>query len=504
MKVADLYLALLDALPDPVVLADMQGHLVKVNKAACDLFGYDRETLERMQVEDLIPSEMRAGHDRLRTGFVAGRFSRRMGVGKIFPVLCADGSHLPVEISIGTATAALTGEPLLAVTLADRSEYTRMQAERDANLAATVQANQELASLNERLEATYGHLIHSEKMAAVGQLSAGIAHELNNPIGFVSSNLATLGRYATGLLDLLLLQERIAAHPGDAGLEDELKQRRAALDPEYLRDDLPDLIADTTTGLQRVVKIIRDLVSFASTDEVDDWRQVDINQALDETLSVMQPLIRDGCEIRRAYGLLPPVLCQHSEINQVFLGLLNNALEAIDGPGVITLRTEVSGDFVNISIEDTGRGIAPENLHRIFNPFFTTRPVGSGMGLGLSMVYGIVQRHHGNVTVASTPGQGATFTVTLPVQQTAAERGGDLPAGESPGAAAAGAQECSVPSAPPADTTVPAGKKPHVLVVDDNDSWLRMMQLFLQDNYRVTLATTGRKRSDWSNRRRST
>jgi len=268
------------------------------------------------------------------------------------------------------------------------------------------QRNQELESLNERLADTQSQLLQSEKMASIGQLAAGVAHEINNPIAFVRANLHSLDGYAKDILSALDIVDRTQGVGRDAAPQ--------AFDTAFLREDIPALLTESIEGVTRVEKIVKDLREFSHLDE-SDWQKVDLHRGIETTISVAAHELRYRIEIIRHYGELPLVECLPFQINQVLLNLLVNAAQSIAGHGHITLSTGHDGDDVWIKVADTGKGIEPQHLKRIFEPFFTTKPVGIGTGLGLSVSYSIVRRHGGSIEATSVLGEGTTFTVRLPV-----------------------------------------------------------------------------------------
>ncbi len=288
--------------------------------------------------------------------------------------------------------------------------------------AAVEQANQqllannvELKQLNEKLESAHVQLLQSEKMASIGQLAAGVAHEINNPIGFVNSNLGTLGKYITSMFNVISAYETAEARVGP-GACPEVSEIKKAADFGYLREDIPSLLKESQDGLARVTRIVQDLKDFSHVDE-SNWQCASLEEGIDSTLNVVSNEIKYKAEVVRDYAGLPFVECIPSQLNQVFMNLLVNAAQAIDQKGTITVRTGKSGEEVWVEVQDTGKGIPSEILNRIFDPFFTTKPIGKGTGLGLSLSYGIVQKHHGRIEVKSEVGKGSTFRVCLPVHQ---------------------------------------------------------------------------------------
>jgi len=266
-----------------------------------------------------------------------------------------------------------------------------------------------------QLEEAHNQLLQSEKLASIGQLAAGVAHEVNNPIGFVNSNLGALKRYVTDLFGLIDAYEAVEAELPPASREGLLDLKKQ-IDLGYLRNDVAELIAESIEGTSRVRKIVQDLRDFSRAGD-SEWQCVDIHGGLESTLNVVWNEIKYKAEVVRDYAPLPAVECLPSQMNQVFLNLLVNAAQAIADHGVITLRTRAEGDWVSIDIQDTGCGVPPEIRDRIFDPFFTTKPVGKGTGLGLSVTYGIIEKHGGRIELSSEPGHGTTFTIHLPIRQ---------------------------------------------------------------------------------------
>jgi len=282
--------------------------------------------------------------------------------------------------------------------------------DRDENLR---QSLAELETAHARLKEMSSQLLQSEKMTSIGQLAAGVAHEINNPIGFIKSNLGTLKKYIDNLLQLLE-----AYGPLEAATTTELRQQveeeKQKVDLEFMREDVVGLIAESIEGAGRVQRIVQVLRDFSHPGE-SEWREADVHAGLESTLGVVWNEIKHKAEVVRDYGELPLVECLPSQLNQVFLNLLMNAVQAIGERGQITLRTRHENDWVSIVVSDTGSGIAPENRKRVFDPFFTTKPVGKSTGLGLSVAYGIVRKHGGRIDLDSELGKGSIFTVRLPV-----------------------------------------------------------------------------------------
>ena len=335
-----------------------------------------------------------------------GRAERAMGA------QASDFSHFQTAIQLEEKVRTRTQE--LRAAVADNEKIAR-----DLHRAndALQREKAEQASLIEKLEIAHNQLLQSEKMASIGQLAAGVAHEINNPIGFINSNIGTLSGYLTSVFAVLdayaEAQAKVAQHGADCAAVDALK---AQVDFDFLREDISALMTETKGGVTRVKKIVQDLKDFSHVDE-SEWQWADLHKGLDSTLNVVWNEIKYKAEVVKEYGELPAVECLSGQINQVFMNLLVNAAHAIHERGTITLRSGANGETVWVEIADTGCGIAPEHMTRIFDPFFTTKPVGKGTGLGLSLSYGIVKKHHGSIEVSSEPGKGTCFRVVLPVKQ---------------------------------------------------------------------------------------
>ena len=274
--------------------------------------------------------------------------------------------------------------------------------------------NEQLALRTAELERLQAQLVHSERMASVGQLAGGVAHELNNPAGFIYSNMESLGKCADSLQKILAVYDR---GPLPSDLATRATAIKGEIHYETLLPELCSIIADCREGARRIRDIVLNLRTFSRLDEAE-LKTVDLHVGLDATVRLL-PQYYGGCHIRlkRQYGNLPPVECFAGQLNQVWMNLLTNAAQAIgDRTGEVRIETGLEGKEVKVRISDTGKGIAPENLKRIFDPFFTTKPVGEGTGLGLSISYGIIERHGGTITVESEPARGTTFTTLIPLK----------------------------------------------------------------------------------------
>src|ERR1700755_228438 len=272
--------------------------------------------------------------------------------------------------------------------------------------------NEELRRSKAELESLQAQIIQSEKMASLGQLAAGVAHELNNPAGFLYGNMEMLGEIVRGLERLLAFYETVPLGGEEATRASAIKDE---IDYEHTLADLRSIIGDCRDGAGRIRDVVQNLRTFSRLDEAE-FKKVDIHEGIDSTIRLLTHFYGDGrVTLLRDYGELPPVDCYAGQLNQVWLNLLVNAAHATRDGGEVRITTRGEAERVVVRGSDTGRGIAPEHLTRIFDPFFTTKPVGEGTGLGLSVTYSIVERHGGEITVESELGKGTAFTVTLPV-----------------------------------------------------------------------------------------
>jgi two-component system NtrC family sensor kinase len=324
----------------------------------------------------------------------------------------SNGAYLWMHDSLRLIRDA-NGAPLEVIgAMTDITQRKQME----QKLQATGKAQQQLIG---KLRAAHEQLLQSEKMASIGQLAAGIAHEINNPLGFVNSNMSSLQNYVATLLKVIVQYERLGEGQPQAAAQMAALRQQADLD--FLQEDVTDLVRESLDGLKRVRDIVQALKDFSHVGETE-WQVADLHRGLDSTLNIVSNELRYKASIDKQYGTLPDIKCLASQLNQVFMNLLVNAGQAIKQQGVIRIRTGTAheGSWVWVEVADNGGGIAPEHLNRIFEPFFTTKPVGSGTGLGLSLSYGIVQRHGGRIEVASELGKGTRFTVHLPVQPSGA------------------------------------------------------------------------------------
>ncbi len=285
-----------------------------------------------------------------------------------------------------------------------------------------------------RLQATQSQVIHTTKLASLGQMVAGVAHEINTPLGFVKSNVEVIGdllddyrklvtqydaavQYCLQPVDLIFgadkaSLDKLVKHVEEARRK--LFEARTSLEKSTLLKDAKELLTDASEGLGQLASLVQNLKGFSRVDR-DGMDSVDLNEGLESALVIAQHQLRDRVKVVKHLEPLPKVRCMPSQMNQVFLNLITNAGQAIDGDGTLTIASKAAGNAVEISIADTGSGIPDDILPKIFDPFFTTKPVGEGTGLGLSIVHKIIKGHGGSIKVRTTPRKGSEFIISLPV-----------------------------------------------------------------------------------------
>jgi len=273
---------------------------------------------------------------------------------------------------------------------------------------------QEKKRMETQLRESQAQVVQQEKMASIGLLAAGVAHEINNPIGYITSNLNSLAKYTDKLVHFIEAQHTALDQSNDTPAKANVAELRKQLKLDYLITDLRELITETLDGSRRVSKIVQDLQNFSRVDS-NDSVQCNLNETIKSTINIVRNEIKYVAELELRLNEMPPVICRPQQIGQVILNLLLNAAHSIQENGVIGLETACEGDTVEIRVSDNGCGICQEHLDKIFEPFFTTKESGKGTGLGLAISRDIVKRHGGELLVRSEQGAGTTFTVRLPL-----------------------------------------------------------------------------------------
>ena len=375
---------LFQQIPDPLHFLDGAGRISHCNRAWLSLFGYERN--------EVVGHELRAFvAEQDRTTELLDRLVAGGGTDVMFKLVCKDGSTRGVAATSMKAPEPTTGRPRILTRLRDVSNIEQLQ-----QAAA-----------------------HQEKLASVGMLAAGVAHEINNPIGFIASMLGSLDKYSKRLTDMLDAYRELEDAAGRGDMEtakahaSAMASRRKAQKIDFIVQSLPGLISRCQEGAERVKKIVSDLRSFARTDD-NVMAETDLNQVMETALNMAWNELKYKAEVKNELGEIPRIIGNASKLSQVFINFLVNASHAIESKGTVTVRTELRDGKVTASVSDTGSGIKPEHVAKLFDAFFTTKPVGKGTGLGLNIAYNIIKQHGAEVRVESEVGKGTTFYVDFP------------------------------------------------------------------------------------------
>ncbi|MBF0472634.1 MAG: peptidylprolyl isomerase [Nitrospirae bacterium] len=274
--------------------------------------------------------------------------------------------------------------------------------------------NDELNKAYEKLQQTQAKLIHQEKMASIGMLAAGIAHEINNPLAFIISNLNSLMRFESKI-DKYMSDLKSLMQEMDKDVCEHIESLEKTSKIDFIMENFSALIENSFDGAERIKKIVSGLKGFVRKD-TSILQYADINEGIEKALSIVWNRLKYKANVIKEYGQLPKVKCYIDQLNQVFINLLINAADAISDKGEIKISTNCVSGYINISVSDNGSGINEENLKDIFIPFFTTKEVGKGTGLGLSISYDIIKEHDGTIEVKSKVGVGTTFTIKIPIE----------------------------------------------------------------------------------------
>ena len=402
-----------------LIVIDNGQKLRLINRKGYDILKCrEPDALGRDWCETFVPDHSRDGVRQVISGLLQGQVERYEYYEN--PVVSTDGK----ERLIAWHNAVLRdGEGRIEAVLSSGQDVT---AQKRAEEAAR-RAYDELEAAHRELGETQYQLVQSEKLACIGQIAAGVAHEISNPVGFVMTNFQALHTYVDQFRTLFAAYDELVA--GAATLEKgelvaraaAISQMRQEMEIDFVLEDVKELLADSKEGLDRVTRIIRDLKDFSRSGQAEDYGEHNLNEGIETSLAVAGNEIKYDAEVSTDFSEIPLVWCNSGQIKQVILNIVVNAAQAIrsqerGGKGAITIRTYAAGDEVVCEISDDGPGIEPDNLKRIFDPFYTTKPVGQGTGLGLSVSYDIiVNKHHGALFARSTPAKGTTFVIKIPI-----------------------------------------------------------------------------------------
>lgn len=402
-----------DQLPDMMWICRQDGRLVEINSAGVKLLAYDsrNDILSRDYLYNLFQNH--------KNYLMWQKLMAKQGYVHDFEATLVrkNGSIVPVEIT--------------ACPIRDEADrvYAYAGIARDItsgvkNVMDAHKKNVELIDSLLSVRNAQPKLIQQEKLASIGQLAAGIAHELNNPIGFISSNFTSLRSYLRVIKEYIVVCEQSLGLYSDQGqssnVGSKIRSFRDEKKLDYILGDIENLVKESMEGVYRITEIVTSLRNFSRTDNETKIESYDINEALESTLVVAKNEIKYVADVEKEFSVVPRIECIGSEINQVLLNILINAAQAIESQrrsdrGLIRIRTYADPESLYCEISDNGPGIPQDIVSRVFDPFFTTKDVGEGTGLGLNISYDIVvHKHHGELSVRSEEGKGATFTMKLP------------------------------------------------------------------------------------------
>jgi PAS domain S-box-containing protein len=387
---------------DAILISDPEsGNVIEANHQAEVFTGLSLSDLKKLSVADLVSPEEK--EDPLEF-FKAAMKERRVKVGN-FRVLHKDGSSRAAEFS--ACLIELGDCRVIQSIIRDVTEREAAELER-TRLLEKIQASYE------ELRRTEAQLVHSEKMASLGHLVAGVAHELNNPIGFLNSHLEHISGFIGVLKEMLQFYDNLLENDPEKHYLVQIKKEEVEL--PFILEKMEKLVDSCRCGALRTKEIVENLRTFSRMDEAA-IKEADIHENLDTTLSLLRNQFRDRIAVHRDYGEIPILECNIGQLNQVFMNLILNACQAIPDRGDIWIKTRVEDEALTVSIRDSGVGIPQDQFSRIFDPFFTTKETGKGTGLGLSIAFGVVKEHGGSIDVESQVGEGSTFTVKLPIKR---------------------------------------------------------------------------------------
>ncbi|MBU0767812.1 MAG: hypothetical protein KJ687_01785 [Proteobacteria bacterium] len=431
----NLYLTVFESHPYFVFVLDKEGHIAGMNHVAASRFESHTVPGARYYGKLIGNSSHRPG---ITCDYADSSDASKIHMEKIFPWIANEFEGFvestTVNRSFEKQVDVLDGTNYFNVTLSrilDVSEkYSGVLlvledvTERKKLEESLVEKTNRLETAYKDLKETQAIIIQQEKMASIGQLAAGIAHEINNPMGYVNSNLVSLSDYIKDLFTLLTAYRNLLPVLKDTLVEtgpvadhmQRIRHLESEIDVDFVFQDTPSLIKESREGAERIKKIVQDLKDFAHPGN-RELRYADINKNLDSTLNIVWNELKYKAKVEKHFGILPEVQCYPQELNQVFMNLLVNAAQAIQREGNIIISTCVDKGHVGVRISDTGIGIPEENLSRIFDPFFTTKEVGKGTGLGLNVAYNIIKKHKGTIGVESTIGKGTTVIVRIPIER---------------------------------------------------------------------------------------
>ncbi|MCX8023231.1 MAG: PAS domain S-box protein [Syntrophorhabdaceae bacterium] len=411
---------LVESAPLGIAEIDTKGNYTYINPKFVEIFGYDGGDFKTGKecFRLFFPDPVKRNEAIYAWFNMVKSLENREKHFETFEVMCKDGSIKTVKMALVMLKHKDNGGKEYILFFEDITERVKIENEIYLNNIALDQKNKELESAYNQLKSAQSRILQQDKMASIGQLAAGVAHEINNPISFIMSNLNSLNRYMGNIKAFI---ESINDFMGSTDQKNEafnkpemLWDLRRNLKVDYIMNDIFNIINESLEGVERVKKIVQDLKTFSHVDE-SEQKMGDINKGLESTINIVWNEIKYKATVIKRYGDIPLTKCNLGQLNQVFMNILINASQAIEKHGEITVKTWHDGTYIYISISDTGCGIPEDKIDRIYEPFFTTKEVGKGTGLGLSIAYDIIRKHKGEITVKSEVGKGTEFIIKIPI-----------------------------------------------------------------------------------------
>ncbi len=419
------YRTILEDIEEGYFEIDLAGNATYFNDSICRIFGYPREELLHMNYKQYTDKEngekcFQIYNKVYKTGKSDKVYDyeiiRKDGTARYMETLLSlqkDSSDNPVGFR-GISRDITERKRADDALKRNREELIRKNQELEESRKNVQLTLERLGVAYEELKTTQAKILQQEKMASIGQLAAGVAHEINNPMAFIASNLGTLDKYIRRLKDFIQAQsETIKSLKAIEAIE-KLDKKRKELKLDYTIDDIDLLVKESRDGSERVQKIVQELNRFSRMDNAE-YKEANINECMESSINIVWNELKQKATLHKDYGNLPQTKCYPLKLNQVFINLLINAIQAIEKKGKIKIKTWEKGGSIWVTVSDTGCGITRENQSKIFEPFFTTKEVGKGTGLGLSISYEIMQRHKGEISFESKEGKGTTFTIRIPL-----------------------------------------------------------------------------------------
>lgn len=413
------YKGILHGAVDGIITIDENGCILSLNSAARSMFNYDNSELIGLSIVKIIPPKLaKENRNLIKSCFESGTRCEITHPIEL-TAQCKDKSEFPVEMTssiIQTSHNIVYTWILRDITLRRTLELELKQHQQNLEKLISERTAQLSETIN-KLNNTQSQLIQNEKLASIGQLAAGVAHEINNPVGYVNSNVTSLRSYLDDIFELIELYQNVMAKELSDKAVVEIETMKKNIDLDFIKKDINELISESLEGISRVKEIVYDLKGFSRAGNMD-WELASLHKGINSTLNIVYNELKYKATIKKEYGKMPDIECMPAQLNQVFMNLLVNAGHAIDKQGVITIRTGSTDKEVWVEIQDTGIGIPQENIKKIFDPFYTTKAIGQGTGLGLSLSYSIIKRHNGRIDVNSEPEKGTRFRIWLPIKHT--------------------------------------------------------------------------------------